>query len=82
MYVPHMAEDIEARIGDLPEIDSVSVETVADKVWTQDRMTPAAAKERQKYFTERIEAHDVTPAYDGEAWSDEIGLDGTEGTNG
>lgn len=81
MYVPHMAEDIEARIGDLPDIDSVSVETVADKVWTQDRMTQEAAEEREEYFTERIEAHDVTPAYDGDTWSTEFGMDVTEGTN-
>lgn len=75
MYIPHMTEDIENRIGELPEIDSITVETVADKVWTQDRMTEEAAAEREEYFTERIEAHDVTPAYDGETWSEEIGID-------
>lgn len=75
MYIPHMTEDIENRIGELPEIDSITVETVADKVWTRDRMTEEAAAEREEYFTERIEAHDVTPAYDGETWSEEIGID-------
>lgn len=80
MYIPHMAEEIETRVGDLPDVDAVTVETVADKVWTQDRMTESAAAEREEHFQERIEAHDLTPAYDGEEWSEEvsIGPDGTD----
>lgn len=78
MYIPHMSEEIENRLRELPAIDSVTVETVADTVWTQDRMTEEAAAEREEYFTERIEAHDVTPAYDGETWSGENGIDMTE----
>lgn len=81
MYIPHMMEDIEKRVGELPGIDSITVETVADKVWTQDRMTEEAATEREEYFTERIEAHDVTPAYDGETWSEEISVDVKGDTN-
>lgn len=81
MYIPHMTEDIENRIGELPEINSITVETVADKVWTQDRMTEKAAAEREEYFTERIEAHNVTPAYDGEKWSEEISIDLEGDTN-
>lgn len=72
MYIPHMAEEIESRVGELPGVDSVSVEVVADKVWTQDRMTNEARQEREDYFQSRIEAHGVTPAYDGESWSADI----------
>jgi len=72
MYIPHMSEDIENRVRDLSEVDSVTVETVADKVWTQDRMTDEAYEEREAYFQERVEAHETTPAYDGTDWSDEV----------
>jgi metal-sulfur cluster biosynthetic enzyme len=80
MYIPHMIEDIETRVGALPAVDAVTVETVADKIWTRDRMTDAAAKEREARFRERIEAHDVTPAYDGETWTDEIRVDTERGS--
>lgn len=82
MYIPHMAEDIETRVGELPAVDSVTVETVADEVWTRDRMTDEASEEREAHLRERIEAHDVTPAYDGEEWADEVRLDAERGTNG
>lgn len=72
MYIPHMAEEIETRVGNLPEVSSVTVEVVADKIWTQDRMRNEAAQEREDYFQSRIEAHDLTPAYDGESWSEEV----------
>lgn len=80
MYIPHMSEDIETKVSELPAVDSVSVETVADKVWTQDRMTDDASREREEYFQERIEAHDVTPAYDGEEWSEDITIE-SSGSN-
>lgn len=72
MYISHMAEEIETRVGELPAVESVSVEVVADEVWTQDRMTGGARQEREDYFQSRIEAHGVTPAYDGESWSADI----------
>lgn len=81
MYVPHISEDIENRVGGLPKVDSVTVETVADKVWTQDRMTDEAYEEREEYFRRRTEAHDITPAYDGEEWSEDVTI-GTSETNG
>jgi metal-sulfur cluster biosynthetic enzyme len=71
MYIPHMTEDIETRVGELSAVDSVSVEVVADEVWTQDRMTREARQEREDHFEARVEAHEITPAYDGETWSDE-----------
>ena len=71
MYIPHISEDIKNRVEDVPEVDSITVETVADKVWTQDRMTDEAYEEREAYFQERVEAHEITPAYDGAEWSDE-----------
>lgn len=72
MYVPHMTEEIEARVGEIPSVDSVTVETVADKLWTQDRMTAEAADERAAYFRERVETHDISPAYDGERWTEDV----------
>lgn len=82
MYIPHMAEEIESRVRELPPVDSVTVEVVADKVWTQDRMTKAAKREREEYFQSRVEAHEVTPAYDGESWSNEIKPELTGHTDG
>lgn len=72
MYIPHMTEEIENRVGDVPAVDSVTVEVVADEVWTRDRMTEDAYEDREEYFQKRIETHGVTPAYDGETWSDEV----------
>lgn len=72
MYIPHMAEDIENRVGGIPGVDSITVETVADTVWTQDRMTDEAYEEREAYFQERVAAHEITPAYDGTDWADEV----------
>lgn len=77
-YIPHMAEDIETRVGEIPAVDSVTVETVSDKVWTQDRMTAEAAAEREEYFRERVEHHGLSPAYDGEEWADDSWVDATE----
>lgn len=73
MYIPHMTEEIETRVRELPSVESISVEIVADDIWTQDRMTRAARQERDEYFQERVEAHGITPAYDGESWSDGSG---------
>lgn len=72
MYIPHMTEDIENRIGEISEVDSITVETVPDKVWTQNRMTEEAYEERKRYFQERVTEHGLTPAYDGEQWVDDI----------
>jgi hypothetical protein len=77
MYVPHMSDDIEAKVGALPAVDSVAVEVVADEVWTPDRMTDEARAEREEHFRRRIEAHDVTPAYDGEQWADDVTIEST-----
>lgn len=71
-YIPHMTEDIENRVGKIPEVDSVTVETVADKVWTQSRMTDEAYEKRKEHFQERITEHGLTPAYDGEKWVDDV----------
>lgn len=79
LYIPHMAEDIETRVGELPDVDSVTVETVPDKIWTRDRMNGDASEAREADFQERVEVHGMTPAYDGETWSDEIALDTEEG---
>lgn len=81
MYIPHMAEEIESRVGEMAAVSSVSVEVVADKVWTQDRMSTAATQEREDYFKSRVQAHDVTPAYDGESWSEEIKAELTDRTD-
>lgn len=72
MYISHMAEEIESRVRELPAVDSVTVEVVAEKIWTRDRMTSAARREREAHFQSRVEAHDISPAYDGESWADEI----------
>jgi metal-sulfur cluster biosynthetic enzyme len=72
MYISPMAEEIQSRVGELPAVDSVAVEVVADEVWTRDRMTSAARREREDYFQSRVEAHGVTPAYDGESWTADI----------
>lgn len=69
-YVPHMTADIENRVGDLPAVGSVTVDQVTDAIWTQDRMTEAASKERQAHFRDRVGEHDLEPAYDGEQWVD------------
>lgn len=75
MYIPHMTEDIETRVGTLPEVDTVTVETVAEKVWTRDRMTETARAERQEYFRERVGEHGLSPAYDGEEWVENAGTE-------
>lgn len=72
MYVPHMAEDIENRVGALSEVETVVVETVADEVWTRDRMTEEAYAEREEYFRERVSEHGLSPAYDGAEWVDDV----------
>lgn len=70
-YVPHMTEDIKRRVGTLPAVDSVTVEQVTDTIWTQDRMTEEAYRERQEYFEQRVAQHGLSPAYDGEQWVDD-----------
>lgn len=70
-YVPHMVEDIENRVGDLPAVESVAVDQVTEKIWTQDRMTEQAHRERQAHFEQRVAEHDLTPAYDGEEWTED-----------
>lgn len=72
MYIPHMMEDIENRIRGVSAVESISVEVVNDKVWTQDRMTREAKREREEYFSARVEAHELTPAYDGETWTNDV----------
>lgn len=79
MYVPHMTEDIETRVGDVPEVDTVTVETVATKVWTRDRMTDEARAERAEHFRERVAEQGLSPAYDGERWADDVAIDATAG---
>lgn len=74
MYVPHMTEDIETKVGAVPGVDTVTVETVADEVWTPDRMTDEASAERAEYFRERVTEHGLSPAYDGEEWVDDVGV--------
>lgn len=81
MYIPHMAEEIESRVRSLPAVRSVTVEVVADEVWTRDRMTGAAKQEREDHFRSRVEAHGLTPAYDGESWSEDVGADMTGSTD-
>jgi probable FeS assembly SUF system protein SufT len=39
---PILAEDVKARIEDLPDVDSADVEIVFDPPWTMDMMTEAA----------------------------------------
>lgn len=73
LYIPHMTDDIETRVGRLAGVDSVTVEVVADEIWTPDRMTEAAAGERSAHFRDRVEANDLEPAYDGEEWADRVG---------
>lgn len=78
MYIPHMTEEIETRVRALPAVESVSVEVIADDIWTRDRMTPAARQERKEHFQERVAAHGITPAYDGESWTDGIDTEVTQ----
>lgn len=78
MYIPHMSAEIERRVGAVPAVESVTVETVADEVWTQDRMTAEAAAEREAYFQERVEEYGISPAYDGEEWVDDGWVDATD----
>lgn len=78
MYIPHMASEIESRVGSIPAVDSVTVETVSEKVWTQDRMTDEAAAERAAYFQQRVEEHGISPAYDGDEWVDDSWVDATD----
>lgn len=78
MYIPHMTEDIQNRIQDMPAVESISVEVVNDEVWTQDRMTREARLEREEYFSARVEAHGVTPAYNGDSWDDEVSTESTQ----
>jgi len=59
---PHTSEDIENSVGDISGVDSITVETVADEVWTQDRMTDDAYEDREAYFRERVKAREITPA--------------------
>jgi metal-sulfur cluster biosynthetic enzyme len=72
LYIPHMSEDIETKVGDVPGVDGVTVETVADKIWTQDRMTEEAYAERREHFQQRVAEHGLSPAYNEEEWSDDI----------
>lgn len=78
MYIPHMTEDIETRVRELPDVDSVTVEIVADKVWTQERMVETASAEREEYFQKRVVEHGLSPAYDGEEWVDDVGIDAAD----
>lgn len=82
MYIPHMSNEIETRLRELESVVSVRVEIVADEVWTQDRMTAAAKREREEHFQSRVEANDLTPAYDGDSWSAEIQAELAGGTDG
>lgn len=82
MYIPHMSDEIETRLREFESIESVCVEIVADEVWTQDRMTAAAKREREEHFQSRVEANDLTPAYDGDSWSGEIEAELSGGTDG
>lgn len=82
LYIPHMTEDIENRVEGVSGVTAVSVETVADKVWTQDRMTEEAYAERQKYFRERVTEYGISPAYDGEEWVTDVGTSGSTGDDG
>lgn len=82
MYIPHMTEEIETRVEGIPAVRSVTVETVADTVWTRDRMTADAADERAEYFQKRVESHELTPAYDGEKWTEDVAVDPSGDPNG
>lgn len=77
MYVPHMADEIDRRLTALSTIDSVSVEQVTDAIWTQDRMTESAYRERHEQFQRRVDRHDLTPAYDGQEWVASRDTDGS-----
>lgn len=77
LYIPHMTDEIETRVRALPAVESISVEVVADDVWTRDRMTRTAREEREEHFQDRVEAHGITPAYDGTSWTDGIGAEET-----
>lgn len=80
-YIPHMTEEIEGRVRSLPSVDSIAVEVVADEVWTRDRMTEAARREREEHFQERVETYGIAPAYDGESWSGVAGRESNRGTD-
>lgn len=82
MYIPHMTDEIETRLRRLPAVDSITVEVVADEVWTRDRMTTATKREREAHFQSRVVEHDLTPAYDGDSWSGDLISELSEGNNG
>lgn len=64
MYMMNIQDEVEAEVRALPEVDSVTVEQVTDKVWTQDRMSDEEYQRRHERFQERVDQHDVTPHYD------------------
>ena len=48
MFVSLFADQAEQRIGALPWCRSVRVETVADELWTEERMAPAARERLER----------------------------------
>jgi metal-sulfur cluster biosynthetic enzyme len=46
--VPYFYEEIEGRIGDLPGVASATLDTDLGLEWTEDDMTEAAKRKRQK----------------------------------
>jgi metal-sulfur cluster biosynthetic enzyme len=66
MYMMNIQDEVEERVTDLSRVDSVTVEQVTDKVWTQDRMSDEEYRRRHERFQQRVDEHDVTPYYDQE----------------
>lgn len=44
---PYFVEEAQARVGSLPGVETVSVETDAGLEWTAEMMSPAATRHRQ-----------------------------------
>jgi len=64
MYMMNIQEEVEEKVQSLSQVDSVAVEQVTDKVWTQDRMSDEEVQRRHERFQNRVERHDMTPYYD------------------
>ena len=56
--VPYFVEEIEARVGELPDVESVEAETDNGLEWTQDMMS-AEAKQRRQTMLDKQEVSDA-----------------------
>jgi metal-sulfur cluster biosynthetic enzyme len=63
MYFMNMSQEIENRLLDLPDVESVTVSQEREGLWTPDRMTDEEYEARREIFHEKIDAHGIEPYY-------------------